>query len=199
MYKWQNEQILLSWKVKRYSTATGGKAGKLKQCITIIKSTNCIHMSSGVASATSWFWKIVETEWITCQDFLSTTYLTIISEFPASTISNLSNIQDFLMLIPMPSHWLQPVSQLSHINQRPICTNTEWALYPAFDINATFLTYSDFFSFSFLFIFFFNLEASCWNLDSINLKCERSCQVQAMTHTRKKDTVTSQLSDQLWF
>lgn len=128
MYKWQNELILLSWEVKRYSTATAGKAGKLKQFITIIKSTNCIHVSSNVASAMSWFWKIVGTEWITCQDFLNTTYLTIISEFPASTISSLSNIQDFLMLIPMPSRWLQPVSLLSRINQRPICTYTEGAL-----------------------------------------------------------------------
>lgn len=122
-YKWQNQQILLSWEVKRFPD-TAGKAGKLTQGITIIKSTNCIHVSSDVASVMSWFWQIVQTEWITCQDFLNTTCLTTISEFPASTIGSLGYIQDFLMLIPMPSHWLQPVSPLSHINQAKANTHT---------------------------------------------------------------------------
>lgn len=164
-----------------------GKAGKLNQCITIIKSTNCIHVSDEVASPSSWFWKLAGMPWITCQDFLNTSYLTIISEFPASTVSSLSNIQAFLVLIPTPSGWLRPGSPLSLTNQTKasVYIYSEPSTLP---LTSALLLLQIMTSLS---LFFFKLEASCWNLASIHLKCERSRQVQATTHTRKKDS--------LWF
>lgn len=183
MNKWQNGQLLLAWEFKTYSTITAGKVGKLKSCIMIIKSGNCVHVRSDVTSAVSWLRNTVGTKWISCKDSLNTTYLTIISEFSASTISSLSYIQDFSHAYPNAKSLVAAsIPAPTYKPNKGQYVHADWALYPASDINATFLThYAPFF-------FFFKVEASCWNLDSIHLQCERSCQVQAMIHTRKKDT-----------
>lgn len=146
----------------------------------IIKSANCIHASSDVTSA------------VTLQDsrnkmnLLSRVFKHIWPEsvnFQKQQSAASVTFKTFLILIPMPSPWWQPVFLFPHTNQTKanMCTQSEPFTLP---LTSTLL-------FLHIMPFFLKVEASCWNLDSIHLQCERSCQVQAMTHTRKKDT--------LWF
>lgn len=142
----------------------------------------------------SWFWKTAGTEWTPRRDFLTRTYLGIIGEFSAPTISSLSNARDFLMLISMPSPWSQPLSSLSHINQRAVCIHTKWALHPAFDMNATFITYSD---------FFLNNPTTRSQLLKSGLNSSKVWKIMSSagndSHQEEGHSLISQLSDQLWF
>jgi len=137
----------------------------------------------------SWFWKVVGTEWSPRQAVLNRADLRTISQFAAPTTSSSVTLRTFSCLlnakpliaarIPTPTHKSKASMYIYKMSPSPC------------------IWHQCYFSYIFSLFFSYKRGASCWNLDSIHLKCERSCQVQAMIHNRKKDTVIFQLSDQV--